>query len=151
MDFVWDNLGELVPEETFTHLHLSWSSVVPYLHPPSTTMHGILPVQSTHLTIFFHNIQVFFGLPLGLAPSTSYSIHFFTKSLSSFCNACPYHRNLFRPADAIKSRLVLVLAHPSNPGQSLEGHKMDVCVCMCVQTETVRSSWRITSLFTAFM
>jgi len=39
--------------------------------------------------------QVFFGLPLGLAPSTSYSIQFFTQSLSSFRNTCPYHRNLF--------------------------------------------------------
>ena len=34
-------------------------------------------------------------LPLGLASSTSYSIHFFTQSLSSFHNTCPYHRNLF--------------------------------------------------------
>ena len=25
---------------------------------------------------------------------TSYSIHFFTRSLSSFCNTCPYHRDL---------------------------------------------------------
>jgi len=30
------------------------------------------------------SLQVFFGLPLGLAPSTSYSIHFFNQSLSSF-------------------------------------------------------------------
>ena len=34
-------------------------------------------------------------LPLGLEPSTSYSIHFFTQSVSSFCNTCPYHHNLF--------------------------------------------------------
>jgi len=31
-----------------------------------------------------------------------------------------------------KSRLVLALAHPGNPGQSPEGHKMDVCVCVYV-------------------
>jgi len=37
------------------------------------------------------SLQVFFGLPLGLEPSTSYSIHFFTQSLSSFHNTCPYH------------------------------------------------------------
>jgi len=36
------------------------------------------------------SLQVFFGLPLGLAPSTSYSIHFFIQSLSSFCITCPY-------------------------------------------------------------
>ena len=39
--------------------------------------------------------HVLFGLPLGLEPSTSYSIHFFTQSVSSFRNTCPYHRNLF--------------------------------------------------------
>ena len=37
------------------------------------------------------SLQVFFGLPLGLAPSTSYSTHFLTESLSSFCSTCPYH------------------------------------------------------------
>ena len=41
MDFARDNPGELVPEETFTHSHLSWSSIVPYLLHPSTTIHGI--------------------------------------------------------------------------------------------------------------
>ena len=30
-----------------------------------------------------------------LKPSTSYSIHFFIQSVSSFHNTCPYHRNLF--------------------------------------------------------
>jgi len=34
-------------------------------------------------------LQVLFGLPFGLAPSTSYSTHFFTQTLSSFCNTCP--------------------------------------------------------------
>jgi len=41
------------------------------------------------------SVCVLFGLPLGLEPSTSYSIHFFTQSVSSFRNTCPYHRNLF--------------------------------------------------------
>ena len=41
------------------------------------------------------SLHVLFGLPLGLETSTSYSIHFFTKSVSSFHNTCPYHRNLF--------------------------------------------------------
>jgi len=51
MDFVRDNPGEPVPEETFTHSHLLWSSIVPYLLNSSTTIHDILPVQSTHLTV----------------------------------------------------------------------------------------------------
>jgi len=41
-DFVRDNPGEPVPEETFTHSHLSWS--------PSNTIHGIHPVQFMCLT-----------------------------------------------------------------------------------------------------
>ena len=94
MDFVWDNPGEPMPEETFTHSHLSWSSIVPYLLHPSNTIHGVLPIQSTHLTIFFHNLQVFFGLPLGLAPSISYSIHLF-----------PSHRLLFSACFAVVPRL----------------------------------------------
>jgi len=43
-------------------------------------------------TISFH---VLFGLPLGLEPSTSYSINFFTLSVSSFRSTCPHHRNMF--------------------------------------------------------
>ena len=46
-----------VPEETFTHSHLSWSSLIPYLLPPPITNHGILPVQFTCLTVFFHNLS----------------------------------------------------------------------------------------------
>jgi len=58
----------------------------------------------------FHNLQVFFGLPLGLAPSTSCSIHFFTQSLSSFHSTYPYHRHLFYCSTEIMS---------SNPSLSL--------------------------------
>jgi len=41
------------------------------------------------------SLHVLFGLPLGLEPSASYSIRFFTQSVSSFRNTCPYHRNVF--------------------------------------------------------
>ena len=57
IDFVRDNLGKPVPEKTFTHSHLSWSSIVPYLLHPSTTIHGIPLVQSTLTTVFFHNLS----------------------------------------------------------------------------------------------
>jgi len=39
LDFVWDNQGELAPEETFTHSHLLQSSIIPYLLPPPTAIH----------------------------------------------------------------------------------------------------------------
>jgi len=34
LDFIQDYPGEPVPEETFTHSHLSWSSIILYLLPP---------------------------------------------------------------------------------------------------------------------
>jgi len=52
---------------------------------PSTTIHSILPVQFTCLTILLHNLCPSpLCLSLGVEPSTSYSIHFFSKSVSSF-------------------------------------------------------------------
>ena len=86
--------SQLHHAEIFTHSHLSLSSTILYQLSPSSTIHRILPVQLMCLTVFLHNLQVLFGLPLGLAHSTSYSIHFFTQSLSSFCNTCSYHCKL---------------------------------------------------------
>jgi len=62
---------------------------------PSTPIHSIIPIPFMWLTIFFvqHSLQVLFGLPLGLELSTSNVMHFFTQSVSSFCNTCPYHLN----------------------------------------------------------
>jgi len=54
-----DNPSEPVPQETFIHLHLSWSSIIFYLIPPSVTIHDILSVQFSYLTVFFHNLSKF--------------------------------------------------------------------------------------------
>jgi len=43
---------------------------------------------------------------------------------------------------SVESRLVLVLTHPGNPGQSSEGCKMAVCVCVVSQWQ----QWYDTSL-----
>jgi len=51
-----DYLGKLVPEETFTHSHSSWSWDIIYQLPPSTTIHSILFVQFMCLTVLFYNI-----------------------------------------------------------------------------------------------
>jgi len=66
----------------------TWTFIVVINHPLSASSiyynPCILPIQFTCLTVFFHSLSAtFFSLPLGLAPSTSYSTHFFTKSLSS--------------------------------------------------------------------
>ena len=93
--FVWDYPSEPVPEETFTHSHLSWSSAILYQLPPSATVHSIF-LCSVYVpdSLFAPLLQVLFVLPLHLKPSTSYSIHFFTQSFF-FRNTCPYHCNLF--------------------------------------------------------
>jgi len=72
------------------------STTIHYYLPLSTAIHSILLVQFTCLTVFLHDLsQVLFGLPLGLASSTSNSMHIFAQSLSSFCNTCPHNCNLF--------------------------------------------------------
>jgi len=114
MDFVWDNPGELVPEETFTNLHLSWSSIVPYL---LWSMASSLFNPRTWQSISTIFLQVFFGLPLGLLPSTSYSIQPLTSELS-----------LLTVTDIVRHCLDFTLAHLSDKLHS------------CIEA----SQWRLT-------
>jgi len=46
----------LVPKETFTQSHPSWSSDILY-QLPSSTIHSILLTQVTCLTVLFHNLS----------------------------------------------------------------------------------------------
>jgi len=92
--FVRDYPSEPVPDETPTHPPSQSSSNL-YQLLPSTMIHSILLVQVVCLASCTTSVHVLFGLPIGLKPSTSYSIHFFTQSVSSFRSICPYHYNLF--------------------------------------------------------
>jgi len=74
--------------------HGHQSSLICFLHLLRSMVSFLFNLHARQ-SIFTISLQVFFGLPLGLAPSTSYSIHFFTQSLSSFCSTCPYYRSLF--------------------------------------------------------
>jgi len=119
-ELVPEQIWILLKQETVSGSVISWaickSAPLPrqitVLAPTTQFFTGRMPFrlpnqqhQSTGKTFLFSlhacesfstlSLQVFFGLPLGQAPSTSYSIHFFTQSLSSFHSACPYHRNLF--------------------------------------------------------
>ena len=87
--------GEPVPEEISIHSHPSCSStiLIILLHLPLTIASSLLNPR-TRQSLCTTSNHVLFGLPLGLEPTTSYSIHF-TQSLSSFHNTCPYHRSLF--------------------------------------------------------
>jgi len=80
----------------------SLTHTYPYRQPSFISFLHLLQSRTSslfnlHAWQFFctTSVQVLFGLPLGLEPSTSYSVHFFTQSLSSFQNTCPYHHNLF--------------------------------------------------------
>jgi len=89
-----DYPGEAVPEETPTHhpdhypvffnFFRLWRSI-------ASSLFKLHASQSFCTT----SLHILFCLPLGLEPSTSYSIHSFTQSVSSLRNTCPYHRNLF--------------------------------------------------------
>ena len=66
------------------------SSFITFLHLQRSTASSLFSLrawQSSRTTSF----QVL----LGLEPSTSYSMHFFTQSSSSFHSTCPYQRSLF--------------------------------------------------------
>jgi len=98
LDFFWDNPGELLPEETFTHSHSSWSSIIPicFLHLLRSMASFLFNRHALQTTVFFHNLSPCFLWSTSWPGTfTSYSIHFFTQSLSSPRNTCPYHRNLF--------------------------------------------------------
>jgi len=62
---------------TFAFYHLLWSI--------ASSLFSLRAWQSFSRTF----LQVLCGLPLSLGPSTSYSMHFFTQSSSSFRSTCP--------------------------------------------------------------
>ena len=78
-----------------THTHSDhWTSFIIFLHLQRSMASSLFILrawQSSHRT----SVQVLFGLPLGLGPSNSYSIHFFTQSSLLFRSTCPYQRSLF--------------------------------------------------------
>ena len=94
LDFVRDNPGEPVSEETFTHSHLLWSSVIPYLLPPSITGAKTV-VQFTCLTVFSTFSKFSLVYLLAWHPPLCTPFFYFTQPLSSFCSTCPYHCSLF--------------------------------------------------------
>ena len=93
--FVRDYPGELVPEETFTHPP-SWSSSNLYQLLPSTMIHSSSLFRLRAWQSFAQAPSTFslvYLLVLGPPPRIPYI--FFTKSVYSFGNTCPYHHNLF--------------------------------------------------------
>ena len=87
-------VGRYQKKHSPAHTHpCQHTSFVTFLHLQRSTASSLFSLrawQSSRSTSF----QVLFRLPLGLEPSTSYSMHFFTQS-SSFRSTCPYQRSLF--------------------------------------------------------
>ena len=78
----------------FTYSLPSWcqTSSVNFLHLLWSVVSSLFNLHAWW-SFFTAFLKVPFGLPLGLGPSASYVIHFFTQSSSSH-NTCPYHCNL---------------------------------------------------------
>jgi len=111
LDFIQFNSGEPVPEETFTHSHLSCSSIIPYLLPPSITIYGILLVQVTYLTVFLYNLCPKFPVVCLMV---------WHPALHTPCISSPNHCLLFAAhAHAIATCLAVVLKLSSNPSLPL--------------------------------
>ena len=64
-----------------------------HTHPGQRTLSPFSICNSPRHYSRTTSFQVLFGLPLGLEPPTSYSMHFFTQS--SFRCTCPYQRSLW--------------------------------------------------------
>ena len=77
-------VGRYQKKHSPTHTHPDhWTSFINFIH--------LHVWQSSRTT----SLQVIFGLPLGLGPSTSYTMHFFTQSSSSLRSTCTYHRSKY--------------------------------------------------------
>ena len=135
LDFVRDNPYEPVPEETFNHSYLLWSSGMPYELSPPITIHDILPVQSTSLIVLLHNLSAGFLWSTCWPGTLNFIlVHFFIQLLSSFFNTCLYHHNLFCCSIEIMS---------SNPTLSIKFLLgtlwvyvcVSVCVCTCMHAD----------------
>ena len=91
--------------------------IINFFHLPRSIASSLIKLRAwqSFCTTSFH---VLFGLPLGLEPSTSYSIHFFTQSVSSFRSTCPYHRNLFCCSISIISPIPSLSLNLNNTGKT---------------------------------
>jgi len=122
LDFVWDNLGDQVPEETFTHSHMSWSSIVPYLLHPSNMTDGFLPVQSMCPTVFFHNLCPSFLWSTSWPGTLHFKLHtFLHPTIVFFLQHMPIQRFFWY-------RLTWVV-----PDEIQRAVKW-LCVCVCAHT-----------------
>ena len=87
-------VGQYQKKHSPTHTHpVHQASFINFLHLLRSIASSLYNLRARH-SFSKTSLQVLFGLPLGLGPPTSYSMHFFTQS-SSFCSTCPCHLIFF--------------------------------------------------------
>ena len=88
-------VGRYQKKHSPTHTHQGHqTSFINFLHLLQSMASSVFSLRAWQSSLTTC-LQVLFGLPLGLGPCTSYSMHFFTQSSSSFCSICPYQCSLF--------------------------------------------------------
>jgi len=87
-------MSQYQKKHSLTHHHDHHPIFISFFHLPRSIASSLFKLCAWQ-SFCTASLHVLFGLPFGLVPSTSYSIRFFTQSVSSFRNMCPYHRNLF--------------------------------------------------------
>jgi len=136
LDFVWNYLGEPVPEpiwillkqETVSGSSISWAICKSALRPRQITMPAphhsdfLQPrCPSCCLTNSVKALKALKVLEIWVSKRELLGI---TKAV--YLGHMTHCTQFLAP---VKSRLVLVPAQLGNTGQSLEGHKTDMCVC----------------------
>ena len=104
-------VGRYHKKHSPTHTHpVHQTSFINFLHLLRSTASSLFSLHAWQSFSTFP-VQVLFGLPLGLGPSTSCSMHFFTQSSSFFRNTCPCRRSLW--SKVIKFLVVAFMFHCS--------------------------------------
>jgi len=111
---------------------------ISFLHLPQSIASSLCKLRAWQ-SFCTTSVQVILGLPVGLEPSTSHSIDFFTQSVSSFGNTCPYHRNLFCCSISIISSI------PSHSLNSLLGALSFTLTLHIHLTILISARWNATS------
>jgi len=85
VDFVRDNPDEPVPEETFTHSHSLWSSIIPicFLHLLWSMVSSLFNPRALQ-SLSTISLQVFFGLALSWPSTLHFTLHTFLHPISIF-------------------------------------------------------------------
>ena len=81
---LWSRTTRYQKKHSPTHTHPDHrTSIINFLHLLRSIASSLFSLHA-RLSSLTTSLQVLFGLPLGLGSSTSYSMHFFTQSSSSF-------------------------------------------------------------------